>query len=78
MTTLQRIQECIHEASGGIPVEEITAEAHLYDDLGLDSLDMADLMLDLEGEFDTDIPTRDAHSFRTVQDSLTYIQEVQA
>lgn len=77
MTTLQRIQECIHEASG-VPHADITPEARLIEDLMMDSLDLAEMLLELEAEFDTDIPDRDAESFRTVQDILTFIQEVQA
>lgn len=75
MTTLQRITDCIHESTGA-PKEEITPDAHLYDDLGLDSLDAAELMMDLEAEFDTDIPDSVAEEFRTVQDIISYIQEV--
>lgn len=77
MTTLQRVQECIHE-SAGVTLEDITPEANLYDDLGLDSLDATELVMDLEFEFGYDIPDRDAESFRTVQDIVSYLQEAQA
>jgi acyl carrier protein len=75
MTTLQRVQECINE-SAGVTLEDITPESHLYDDLGLDSLDAAELMMDLEAEFDTDIPDSVAEDFRTVQDIVSYLREV--
>jgi acyl carrier protein len=78
MTTLQRIQECIHEASG-VPHADITPEARLVEDLGLDTLDLAEAILNLEDEFDIlHIGGTDADSFRTVQDILTFIQEVRA
>ena len=60
------------------PLEKVTAEAHLIDDLEADSLDIVDLTIAVEEEFSTDeiqleIPEEDAAEIRTVQDLLDYL-----
>ena len=60
------------------PLEKVTAEAHLIDDLDADSLDIVDLTIAIEEEFSTDddpleIPEEDAAEIRTVQDLLDYL-----
>jgi acyl carrier protein len=77
MTTLQRIQECICEASGASR-EDITREANLFSDLGLDSLDLVEAILNIEAEFDLDIPDSAMDRFNTVQDLVSYVEEVTA
>ena len=60
------------------PLEKVTAEAHLIDDLDADSLDIVDLTIAVEEEFSTDdnqleIPEEDAAEIRSVQDLLDYL-----
>ncbi len=60
------------------PLEKVTAEAHLIDDLEADSLDIVDLTIAVEEEFSTDeiqleIPEEDAADIRTVQHLLDYL-----
>ncbi len=60
------------------PLDKVTAEAHLIDDLDADSLDIVDLTIAVEEEFSTDdnqieIPEEDAAEIRSVQDLLNYL-----
>lgn len=60
------------------PLDKVTADAHLIDDLDADSLDIVDLTIAVEEEFSTDevqleIPEEDAAEIRTVQDLLDYL-----
>ena len=60
------------------PLENVTADAHLIDDLDADSLDIVDLTIAVEEEFSTDdiqleIPEEDAADIRTVQDLIDYL-----
>ncbi len=60
------------------PLDQVTAEAHLIDDLDADSLDIVDLTIAVEEEFSTDdnqleIPEEAAAEIRTVQDLLDYL-----
>ena len=62
------------------PVEKVTPEASLIDDLDADSLDIVDLTIAVEEEFSTneielEIPEEDAADIRTVQDLLDYLAE---
>ena len=60
------------------PLDKVTADAHLIDDLDADSLDIVDLTIAVEEEFSTDdiqleIPEEDAAEIRTVQDLIDYL-----
>ena len=57
----------------GVEKELITAEAHVVDDLGADSLDVVELVMALEEAFDLEIPDEDAEKIRTVKDIYDYI-----
>lgn len=54
--------------------EQVTMEARFIDDLGADSLDLTELLMALEEEFNVDIDD-EANSIETVADSVRYIQE---
>lgn len=58
----------------GVDEEEVTAEAHFIDDLGADSLDIVELMMALEEEFDLEIPDEEAEKIATVGDAVKWIQ----
>ncbi len=53
----------------------VTPEASFVDDLGADSLDIVELIMGLEQEFDIEIPDEDAEKISTVGDAVTYIKE---
>lgn len=57
-----------------IDEDEITLEASFMDDLGADSLDLVELIMALEEEFDTEIPDEDAEKISTVGDAVEYIK----
>ena len=58
----------------GIDVEEITMESSFVDDLGADSLDIVELIMALETEFDLEIPDEDAEKIQLVSDVVNYIK----
>lgn len=53
--------------------DEVTLDA-TFEDLGADSLDIMDLVMELEQEFDIEIPDEDTEKIRTVGDTVNYIQ----
>ena len=74
--------EEIFEKVKGIIVEQlgvtdtsVTQDASFIDDLGADSLDIVELIMALEEEFDTEIPDSDAEKIVTVGDVVDYIKE---
>ena len=60
-------------------VEEdtITPETNILEDLGVDSLDIVDMLMSLEDEFDVEIPDEKIETLRTVADVVAYIEEHQ-
>lgn len=62
----------------GVEKELVTAEAHVIDDLGADSLDVVELVMALEEAFDIEIPDEDAEKIRTVKDIFEYLGKVLA
>ncbi len=58
----------------GIDEEEIVSDASFIDDLGADSLDLVELIMALEEEFDMEIPDEDAEKISTVGDAVDYIK----
>ncbi|KAB8200146.1 acyl carrier protein [Aspergillus parasiticus] len=58
--------------------EALKPEASYVDDLGADSLDIVELVMALEEEFDTEIPDEEAEKLRTVQATIDYINAHQA
>ncbi len=57
-----------------IDEDEITMESCFVDDLGADSLDIVELIMALEEEFDMEIPDEDAEKISTVGDVVEYIK----
>tara|TARA_A100001011_G_scaffold378167_1_gene442648 strand:- start:2021 stop:2254 length:234 start_codon:yes stop_codon:yes gene_type:complete len=76
MSTFNKIKEVIIDKLG---VEEsaITKEAHFVDDLGADSLDTVELIMEFEEEFGIEIPDEDAEKITTVANALEYIEKAQ-
>ena len=56
-----------------VDLEEVIPEASFVDDLGADSLDLVELIMSMEEEFDIDISDEDAESIATVKDAIAYI-----
>ena len=56
-----------------VDLEEIVPEASFVDDLGADSLDLVELIMSMEEEFDIDIPDEEAEKLITVKDAFHYI-----
>jgi len=54
---------------------EITENASFVDDLGADSLDTVELVMDFEEKFGVEIPDEDAEKIRTVGDAISYLEE---
>lgn len=60
----------------GVDDNEVTPTASFVDDLGADSLDIVEMVMAFEEEFDIEIPDEDAEKFRTVGDVQKYIAKV--
>lgn len=71
--TANRVEAIIVEKLGIAP-EQVTPEASFTTDLGADSLDTVELIMDFEKEFDIEIPEEDAQNIKTVQDAINYIE----
>ncbi len=71
---LEKVKEIIVEQLG-VSDSSITMEASFIDDLGADSLDIVELIMALEEEFDIEIPDSDAEKVVTVEDVVEYIKE---
>ena len=57
----------------GVDPEKVKAEASFIDDLGADSLDIVELVMAMEEEFDLEIPDEDAEKLKTVNDVQSYL-----
>ena len=58
-----------------VDVDKVVSTASFIDDLGADSLDIVELVMAFEEEFDCEIPDDDAEKIKTVQDALDYISQ---
>jgi acyl carrier protein len=72
MTAEDKIKKMIAEKLGVDP-SEVVPEASFVDDLGADSLDLVELVMSMEEEFDIDISDEDAEKIITVKDAIDYI-----
>ena len=70
----EKVKDII-EKELGVGREKLTNEASFIDDLGADSLDIVELVMEFEKEFNIDIPDEDAEKLRTVGDALGYLNE---
>ena len=73
MSVEDKVRKIIAEKLG-VDLEEVVPEASFVDDLGADSLDLVELIMSMEEEFDTDIPDEDAEKIQTVKDAFNYVQ----
>lgn len=59
----------------GVDEDEVKPEASFLNDLGADSLDLVELIMAIEEEFDIEIPDEEAERIQTVNDAVEYIKE---
>jgi acyl carrier protein len=67
-----RVKEIVCEQLG-VSEDEVTPDASFIEDLGADSLDIVELVMALEEEYEMEISDEDAEKIKTVQDVITYI-----
>ncbi len=70
----EKVKNIIVEQLGVVDTS-VTLDASFIDDLGADSLDIVELIMALEEEFDIEIPDSDAEKVVTVEDVVDYIKE---
>lgn len=73
---LEKIKEIVAE-SLGVEGSTLTAETAFQEDLGVDSLDLFELVMALEEEYDVQIPTEDLGKMSTIGDVEEYIKNLQ-
>ncbi len=69
-----KIKEIVVEQLGVDP-EKVKSEASFIEDLGADSLDIVELVMAMEEEFDLEIPDEEAEKLRTVGDVASYLEK---
>jgi acyl carrier protein len=74
MAVDERVSQLIVDQLG-VSGEELKPEASFLDDLGADSLDIVELVMAMEEEFDIEIPDEDAERIQTIGDAFAYVKE---
>ena len=62
----------------GVDEAEVTENARFIEDLGVDSLDLVELVMRFEEEFDIEIPDEDAEKIQGVRDAYAYVEQHKA
>ena len=73
MGTVEQVIEVVADRLGK-PVDEVKPESNFVEDLDADSLDLVELIMALEDEYDVTIPDEDAQNIRTISDAVAYIE----
>ena len=73
MSVAEKVKEIIVEQLG-VDENQVDESASFVDDLGADSLDIVELVMAFEENFDLDIPDEDAEKIITVKDAVDYIE----
>jgi acyl carrier protein len=73
-STTEKITDILVDKLGISPTE-VTPDANLIKDLGIDSLDYAEIVMEFEQVFDIKIPDTDAELFETIKDAVNYIDK---
>ena len=76
MSTFDKVKEVVIDKLG-VDEAAITDEAHFVNDLGADSLDTVELIMEFEEEFGIEIPDDDAEKITTVGSAVEYIEKHQ-
>ncbi len=74
MSVEERVIEIVSEQMG-VAKDQITKDTSFVNDLGADSLDTVELVMELEEEFDITIPDEKAEEIQTVGQAVAYIEE---
>ena len=75
MSTFDKVKDIIIDKLGA-EEDKITEKASFMDDLGADSLDTVELIMELEEEFGIEIPDEDAEKITTVGAAVDYVEKV--
>ena len=75
--TADRVKKIVVEHLG-VDAEKVTEEASFIDDLGADSLDIVELVMAFEEEFNVEIPDDAAEKITTVKDAIDFIDQNQS
>ena len=70
---LEKVKEIVADSLGA-EVEELTAETSFKEDLGADSLDLFEMVIAFEEEFEKEIPTEDLEKLTTIGDVVAYLE----
>ena len=73
MSVEDKVRKIIAEKLS-VDLEEVVPEASFVDDLGADSLDLVELIMSMEEEFDTEISDEAAENILSVQDAIDYVK----
>ena len=73
-TTLERVQAIVVDRLG-VEADQVVESAEFIGDLDADSLDLVEVIMAMEQEFDLEIKDEDAEKIRTVNDAVKYIDE---
>ncbi|CAM4261931.1 acyl carrier protein [Erysipelothrix inopinata] len=68
-----KIKEIVSEILD-VEVENIADDALILDDLGADSIAVMEIVMELEGEYDVEVPTEDILNLKTVNEIVAYIE----
>ncbi|MBA7475895.1 Acyl carrier protein [subsurface metagenome] len=74
MESMDRIKKIIVDLLG-VDKSKITENSSFFDDLGADSLDIIELIMVFEEEFNLEIPDKDAEKMKTVGDAIKYLNK---
>ena len=74
MNTFERVKKVLVEQLD-VSEDEVTPQASIVDDLHADSLDVVEIIMGLEEEFEIEIPDEDAEKITTVQQIIDYVDE---
>ncbi|MDR0987244.1 MAG: acyl carrier protein [Ruminococcus sp.] len=74
METIDKVRSILSERLDASP-EEIHEGTSVQDDLGADSLDIVDIIMDIEEQFDMEVPEEDIPGLKTVEDIVKYIDK---
>ena len=73
-SVIERLQKILAEQFE-IDEDDITLNSDIVDDLGADSLDLVDLVMSIEDEFEIEVPDEAIEEIKTVDDAVKYIED---
>ncbi len=74
MEVIDRVKKIIVDQLG-VEASKVSEDSSFVDDLGADSLDIVELIMAFEEEFDVEIPDEDAEKIKTVGDAIRYLNK---